>query len=77
MSDEYGTAAPYVHLFSAPMWKELEPMWAAALADAGEGTVVELGAGTGVAQDASAPAHLSCSTPSCPRSPSTFLPCHR
>jgi len=51
LSDEYATAAPYVHLFSAPMWGELAPAWTAALAETGTGTVIELGAGTGAATE--------------------------
>ncbi|MFR9806540.1 hypothetical protein ACL02T_30250 [Pseudonocardia sp. RS010] len=46
---EYGESAEYLHLLSLPMWEVLGPRLAAILADGpAEGTLVELGAGSGL-----------------------------
>lgn len=51
--DEYAGAAEYLHLLSGPMWTDLRPRVAAALrgVDPDGGTVLELGAGTGLGTD--------------------------
>ncbi|MEJ3655080.1 class I SAM-dependent methyltransferase [Actinomycetes bacterium KLBMP 9759] len=48
--DEYGPAAPYLHLLVQPAWTGLRPAFAAELAsvDPGAGSVVELGSGSGI-----------------------------
>ena len=50
---EYGPAAEYLHLLSEPMWEGLRDRLAEALAhaDPDAGTVLELGAGTGLGTD--------------------------
>jgi SAM-dependent methyltransferase len=50
---EYGPAAEYIHLLSEPMWTELHGPLADVLshADPDAGTVLELGAGTGLGTD--------------------------
>lgn len=53
MSDdypEYDRSAQYLHLLSLPLWQELRPRLTAALVavDAGAGTVLELGPGSGI-----------------------------
>lgn len=54
---EYSASSEYVHLLSVPMWTDLRPRLAAALAgvDPEAGPVLELGAGSGLAP-------TSCST---------------
>ncbi|MBN9743409.1 class I SAM-dependent methyltransferase [Amycolatopsis sp. A1MSW2902] len=47
--DEYTDAAAYVHVFSSTMWPAAAPGLVAALAEVGDGTLVELGAGSGLA----------------------------
>jgi methyltransferase family protein len=60
---EYDASAPYLHLLSEPMWADLGPRLADALAgaDPAAGAVLELGAGTGLGTE-----RILAAVPGCP-----------